>query len=132
MRCTFKPHKDFRRKVLGIAPPSGIFLALGAMTLFGLMLPINLGPLNAIIQVAADPDMQGRVFTLFESAAWGISPISLAIAGPLADMMGTRSWFIIGGIVCILSSVVGFMTPVVMKIEEGRGGEESELERMTG
>ena len=106
--------------ILGITPSSGIMIALGAMILCGIMQPITNGPLLAIIQAAVDPEIQGRVFTLVGSAASGMSPIGLAIAGPLADIMGTQSWFIIGGGMCILMAVVSVISPDVMNIEKGR------------
>jgi MFS family permease len=43
--------------------------------------------------------------------------LGLAIAGPISDWLGVQVWFIIGGLVCVLGSVVMLLTPAVMHLE---------------
>ena len=72
------------------------------------------GVVFAVLQATVLPEMQGRVFTLINSLVSGISPLSLAVAGPLADQLGIRFWYVLGGVVCIiLGSVVLFIPNVV-------------------
>jgi DHA3 family macrolide efflux protein-like MFS transporter len=104
--------------VVGLAPASSFFLALGGMFAVGLMMPIVNGPIIALVQGVVAPEVQGRVFTLLSSAAQAASPLGLIIAGPVADTLGVRVWFILGGIVTMLMSLVGFFTPAMMRIEE--------------
>jgi DHA3 family macrolide efflux protein-like MFS transporter len=107
--------------VLGVLPPGGFTWAVVGMTFIGLVQPITNGSLLGLVQAIVAPDMQGRVFTLISSLAGGMSPIGLAIAGPISDALGTQTWFIIGGLTCILMAVLGLMLPAVMNIEdEGR------------
>ena len=42
--------------------------------------------------------MQGRALTLLQSAAGAMIPLNLAVAGPLADVLGVQAWFLIAGI----------------------------------
>jgi DHA3 family macrolide efflux protein-like MFS transporter len=55
--------------------------------------------------------------SLIGSMATAVTPLSLAIAGPVSDLAGIRSWFIFAGVVCILTGVSGFFIPTVMQIE---------------
>ena len=62
--------------------------------------------------------MQGRVFTLVGSLGSAMAPLGLIVAGPVADAIGVQSWYVIGGVACILMAVVGYSLPVVMNIED--------------
>jgi len=104
--------------ILGVLPPAGFTWAVVAMTFLGLVQPITNGSLMGIVQAAVAPDMQGRVFTLIGSLAGGMSPIGLAIAGPIAEKLGIQTWFVIGGVSCLAMGLVGFLIPAVMTIEE--------------
>ena len=64
--------------------------------------------------------MQGRVFSLINSFAGAMSPLGLIIAGPVADRLGVQTWFIIGGVVCMLMGLAGYFIPAVMTFEDGR------------
>ncbi|MBN1667282.1 MAG: MFS transporter [Anaerolineales bacterium] len=101
-------------------PPGALYLAVIAAFVLGMMNPITNGPIFAIVQTTVEPDMQGRVMTLLSSVAGGMSPISLLIAGPLADHFGIQTWFLLGGVVCLLMAIAGLFIPAVMQIEAGR------------
>lgn len=104
--------------VLGILPPWGFTWGVVAMTFLGIVHPITNGSLGGLIQAVVAPDMQGRVITLIGSLAGGMTPIGLAIAGPISDALGIQTWFIVGGLLCILMALASFVTPVVMNIED--------------
>ncbi len=106
--------------VIGLLPPTGFTIAVGAMFLLGFTMPITNGPLIAAIQAAVDPEMQGRVFTLVGSFASAMSPLGLIIAGPVADTLGVQSWYVVGGVVTALMGLAGFFIPALMRFEEGR------------
>jgi DHA3 family macrolide efflux protein-like MFS transporter len=65
--------------------------------------------------------MHGRVFTLANSVAAAMSPLGLIIAGPVADVLGVRAWFVLGGVACLLMAIISFMIPAVMHLENTRG-----------
>jgi DHA3 family macrolide efflux protein-like MFS transporter len=81
------------------------------------MSPIANGPLSAIFQAAVRPDMLGRVMSLISSIASAMSPLGLLAAAPLAELLGVRAWYIIGGSLCMLSAVAAFAMPSIMGIE---------------
>lgn len=104
--------------ILALAPASSISFAVGAAALLvGFMTPMTMGPFFAIIQSTVEPDMQARIFSLLSSVGTGIVPISLMIAGPVADRAGIQSWFLFGGFLCIFMAVTGLFIPAVMNIE---------------
>ncbi|MFN3346773.1 MAG: MFS transporter [Candidatus Bipolaricaulaceae bacterium] len=104
---------------LGIVPPAGFYLALGAMAWTGFMNPITSGPLMAVFQATVAPEVQGRVFSVVGSLAAAASPLGLALAGPVADLLGIQIWFILGAAGLILMGVGGFFIPSLVRIEEG-------------
>jgi DHA3 family macrolide efflux protein-like MFS transporter len=107
---------------IGLAPASAFWLALGAMFLAGFMNPIVNGPLFAVLQARVAPEMQGRVFTVIQSAATAMSPLSLAVAGPVADTLGVRVWYVAGGVVCALMGVAAFFIPAIVHLEDNHNG----------
>lgn len=65
--------------------------------------------------------MQARIFSLLSSVGTGITPLGLIIADPVADRVGIQAWFFLGGILCVLMSIVGLFIPAVMNIENHQG-----------
>lgn len=104
--------------VLGLTPATAFTLALGAMFFGGFMNPIANGSLFATLQVTVPPEMQGRVFTLAMSGSAAMSPLGLAIAGPVADALGVQIWFLIGGLATVIMGVGSFFVPAIMRIED--------------
>jgi DHA3 family macrolide efflux protein-like MFS transporter len=106
--------------LIGFAPANAFFLAVVGAILVGSMLSLANGPIMAIFQACIEPEMQGRVFTLLTSLASGMAPLGLVIAGPAADMLGVRAWFIVGGFVTLFMGILGFMLPMLLRVEDGR------------
>jgi DHA3 family macrolide efflux protein-like MFS transporter len=107
--------------MIGFVPAGWFVGAVISIFLVGAMIPVVNGPLLATMQASVDPDMQGRVFTLVNSLAVAMTPLGLIIAGPIADLIGVRSWYVIGGVICSLMGVLGFLIPTVLYLEDGRG-----------
>jgi DHA3 family macrolide efflux protein-like MFS transporter len=106
--------------VIGLAPASFFPLAVAGSALTGLMMVFTNGPLMAVLQAVVAPSMQGRVFTLLTSAAQAMMPLGLAVAGPLADLIGVRLWFAVGGVVTLAAGVGGLFIPALINIERER------------
>lgn len=104
--------------LIGSTPASLFPLALVGMLGMGLMMAMTNGPILAMFQAIVAPEMQGRVLSLLSSLAMAMSPLGLIIAGPLADLIGVRSWYLIGGTVTLLLGVGGFFVPALMGIED--------------
>jgi DHA3 family macrolide efflux protein-like MFS transporter len=69
--------------------------------------------------------MQGRVFTLVGSAATAMSPLSLIVAGPVADALGLRVWYVVAGVFCAIMGISGFFIPALMHIERDMQAEKA-------
>jgi DHA3 family macrolide efflux protein-like MFS transporter len=104
--------------VVGLAPANGFPLAVGATFFAGFMNPIVNGSMFAVLQVTVPPEVQGRVFTVLVSGAGAMVPLGLAIAGPLADALGVRVWFVAAGIAMVAMGVGAFFVPAIMRIED--------------
>jgi len=110
--------------MIGMLPSTAFGMASGAMFFVGVTNVLANGPVNAIMQDVVDPNMQGRVFTLVGSMCSAMSPLGMALAGPVADALGVTTWFIIGGVACLLMGAIALMIPSVMNLEEGRRAQE--------
>lgn len=105
--------------LVGLAPSSGLGIAVAGMFIVGVMLALANAPINALMQATVEPSMQGRVFGLMGSLSSGITPLSLLIAGPVADRIGVQAWFIVAGIACLLAAFYGSSNQALMGIESG-------------
>ncbi len=104
--------------VVGLTPASLFALAMGALFFSGFMNPIVNGSFMAVLQSTVPPEMQGRVFTLVMSGSSAMSPLGLAIAGPVADLLSVQVWFLVGGVTTLLLGAGGFAVPAIMQIED--------------
>jgi DHA3 family macrolide efflux protein-like MFS transporter len=114
--------------LLGMIPANLFFLAVALAVIAGFTIPMVDGPLLAILQVIVSPDLQGRVFTLLGSLSKAMAPLSLLIAGPIADLAGIQSWFVVGGLGTLIFGISGFFVPQLLHIEEKAHEESSERE----
>jgi DHA3 family macrolide efflux protein-like MFS transporter len=103
--------------LVGFAPGNLYLMALCGMALVGLMNPVVNGSIFALLQSTVPPEMQGRVFTLMMSGTAAMAPLGLAIAGPLADVLGVRAWFLAGGVAIILMGAGAFFVPAIQDLE---------------
>ena len=104
----------------GLVPNSLFALGVLTMGILGMMTSITNGPIMAVLQANVAPAMQGRVFTLLSSAAMAMMPLGLAVAGPLADVMGVRAWFVAGGALTLAIGVGGYFIPSLVNIDQER------------
>jgi DHA3 family macrolide efflux protein-like MFS transporter len=105
--------------VTGFAPANAYLFSLIGVAVTGITIPLTNGGIGAIMQAYIAPEMQGRVMSLLGTGASLMAPVGLIIIGPLADVIGIRFPFLLGGIVTLLLGIVGFFVPAVMNIEDG-------------
>lgn len=103
---------------IGLAPASTYSLAVAGFFAAGAMATLVNGPLQAVLQAVVAPELQGRVFTLVTTLAVAASLVGLAISGPLADLVGPRTWYVMGAAACAVMGLSGFAVPAVLHIEE--------------
>jgi DHA3 family macrolide efflux protein-like MFS transporter len=104
--------------VVGLAPSNAFPLAVGAMFFGWFMQPIANGVLMALLQSIVPAEMQGRVFTVLQGGAGAMIPLGLAVAGPLAEVLGVRGWFVIAGVAVAVMATGAFLVPAIMHIED--------------
>lgn len=104
--------------VVGIVPPDAFVIAVVGVFVCAFMLSFVNGSVRAIMQSSIPPDKQGRVFGLLGSLSMMMSPVGLAVAGPLADMLGVQVWFAIAGVGLSAVMAAGFLIPSLMHIED--------------
>ena len=99
-------------------PPPLFLVAVGCVFIFAVFNAMANGTFFSSIQAVIPPQMQGRVFTILMSLSGGMTPIGLAVAGPVSDSLGLLFWFRIGGLVLALMGAAAFFIPAVMNLEE--------------
>jgi DHA3 family macrolide efflux protein-like MFS transporter len=104
--------------LLGLTPATMFWMALATTVLAAVMSSMTNGSLMAVLQTTVAPAMQGRVFTLMVSMATAISPLGLAVAGPVADRLGVQIWYIVGGGVCTGMGILAFFVPSILNMED--------------
>ncbi len=103
---------------IGILPPGGFLLAVAATLLVGIAIAIVNGIVMTILQRGVRADIQGRVFALVGSIAGAMSPLGLAVSGPIAAAFGVQAWFIAGGLFMAVAGVAALFVPVIMRVED--------------
>jgi DHA3 family macrolide efflux protein-like MFS transporter len=116
--------------LIGLAPATALWLAVAGMFMAGAMNALVNGPLFAALQAIVAPDIQGRVFTVVLSMASAAFPLSLAVAGPIADAVGVRPWYVVGGALSVVMGLGAFFVPVIVNIEQNHNGRHA-IERRT-
>jgi DHA3 family macrolide efflux protein-like MFS transporter len=106
--------------LMGFAPANAFWFAVAAASLAAFMLPITNGPIMAVMQAAVAPEMQGRVFSLDNAVSTAMAPLGLLIAGPVADAFGVQTWYMVGGVACLLIGIAAFFIPAIVRLEDGR------------
>jgi DHA3 family macrolide efflux protein-like MFS transporter len=110
---------------IGLAPATTVWLAIAGMFLTGIMHSMTNGPISAVLQSIVAPNMQGRVLSLVTSLATAMTPLSLLVAGPVAEALGVPAWIFIGGAATGLMGVAGFFAPAILDIENNGTAVES-------
>ncbi|MCB9421019.1 MAG: MFS transporter [Ardenticatenaceae bacterium] len=116
--------------VMGAAPAALFVMGLAGAFVVGAMISLIDGPIMAILQATIEPELQGRVMMLFGSLISSTVPLGLIIAGPVADLIGIRAWFMATGVLTAVIAVAGFFMPVLMGVENGRSLESTVGEQL--
>jgi MFS family permease len=76
--------------------------------LLGMASILYINATTALTQVESRQEMQGRVIALQSVLMIGTTLIGGPFSGWLADDFGSRSPFIVGGIVCLMAAIFGY------------------------
>jgi MFS family permease len=83
-----------------------LWLSLLMMLIVGCASILQIASSNTILQTIVEEDKRGRLMSLYTMSFLGILPFGNLAAGTLADRIGAPNTVTIGGIFCILSSLV--------------------------
>jgi DHA3 family macrolide efflux protein-like MFS transporter len=114
--------------VVGLTPQGGLWIAAGGLFFAGTMNAMANGPLSALLQSQVAPGMQGRVFTLVQSLVTAMSPLSLALAGPLADLFGIRFLYVVSAAVMVLLGAGALFVRPILHLEDVRAARSTPAE----
>jgi DHA3 family macrolide efflux protein-like MFS transporter len=112
---------------LGFTSIDLFLLGVFACFIIGAGLTFANAPVLAIMQKVIANDMQGRVFSLLGAVSAAVTPLGLAIAGPLADSMGISSLYFIAGTATLLLCITTSFIPPVMNLGAETAGERKEI-----
>jgi len=98
----------------GLAPNYTVFAIL--LIPFGLFALSMMTTANAIVQLAADPPMRGRVMALYMAVFMGGTPVGAPMIGWIGDTMGARATILAGAGVSLL--VAAWATMSLMRTHQ--------------
>jgi MFS family permease len=89
---------------LGLSRVLGLSLIMMLFVGFGFIIQFAGG--NTFLQTIVEDDKRGRVMSIYTMAFFGVTPFGNLVAGGLANYIGAPNTVIIGGIICVLGSIV--------------------------
>ncbi|MBA4385492.1 MAG: MFS transporter [Anaerolinea sp.] len=103
--------------IFGLAPANAFWMAIVGMVLLGFMNPIANGPLQAIMQSKVAPEMQGRVMGTTGALCSAMMPLSMMVVAPVAEFLGLRVWYWVGGSLTVLIGLAALFIPSIMALD---------------
>jgi len=103
--------------IFGLAPSNMFWLGIAGILIMGIMQSIMGGPFMAIIQSRVAPEMQGRVMGSTNSLVAAMMPLSMLAMTPVAELLGLRIWYWVGGAIITLLGGFGFFIPAIMAVD---------------
>jgi MFS family permease len=92
--------------LIGFSFSRFFWLSMVLMALIGFGMMVHMTSTNTVLQTIVDEDKRGRVMSFYTMAFMGMVPFGSLFAGSLASAIGTPETTMIGGISCILGSVL--------------------------
>jgi len=92
--------------LIGFGLSRVLWLSLIMMLFVGFGFIIQFAGGNTFLQTIVEDDKRGRVMSIYTMAFFGVTPFGNLLAGGFANYIGAPNTVIIGGIVCVLGSIV--------------------------
>jgi DHA3 family macrolide efflux protein-like MFS transporter len=109
---------------LGFTSEPLFYFIVAISILMGASVAFIDAPYIAIVNSVVDKDMQGRVFTMVNSLSGLAMPLGLAIAGPLADIIGIEWMYFISGASFVIMALVALSSRTFMNLERQKPDEK--------
>ena len=104
--------------VVGILPTSGFWFFAVCCFLIGFSGPFYWGTYTPIIQTHFKGEYLGRVLTLTGCFRYFFGPIGLGVESILSEYFGINSWFMVGGVLVLISAILLLAVPAIRKCDE--------------
>jgi MFS family permease len=92
--------------MLAVAAAPVVWVALIALVICGVVMTGFLASANTFLQLRAEPQMRGRVMSLYSLVIIGSSPIGGPLLALLSEHTSPRIGFVFGGVVALLAALV--------------------------
>jgi MFS transporter, DHA3 family, macrolide efflux protein len=102
----------------GVFPNEWFIGFILATAIGGISLSVFYASFTAIIQITVQPEMLGRVFSLYYSLAVLPSIIGLLLTGLIAENAGVNNTFMISGCLAIVVGLLSFLSPKLMQLDK--------------
>jgi MFS family permease len=105
--------------MLATALTSRTYAAVGLLTVVGFASITFLTTGNSTVQLAARPDMRGRMTALWSTAFVGSTPIGATIIGAIGAA-SSRAALVVGAAACVAAAITGFVLLAHARATTGR------------
>ncbi len=95
---------------IALATFSALPLAMAALAVYGLGTSTGAVTFNSLLQAEVDEDMRGRVFAGMDVLWQAGRLVSLAAGGVLAETLGIRAVYYLGGLLLLVAGVIGLLS----------------------
>jgi MFS family permease len=92
--------------LIGLSLAANVVLAFICVAFCGFAVMMQMASSNTVLQTIVDENKRGRVMSLYTMAFMGTAPLGSLLAGFIAQRVGTQTTVQLGGIACILASLV--------------------------
>jgi MFS family permease len=92
--------------LVAFSQSSVLWLSLPLLMLMGFGMMVQMASSNTVLQTVVDDDKRGRVMAFYTMAWAGTAPTGSLLAGSLAGSIGAPRTLLMGGLCCILGSVL--------------------------
>ena len=92
--------------LVGFSLSATMWISMIFMLLAGFGMMVQMASCNTVLQTIASDDMRGRVISIYIMSFMGVIPFGSLLAGGLAHWIGAPATLLIGGLCCVLGSVL--------------------------
>ncbi|MEG4984473.1 MFS transporter [Microcoleus sp. BR0-C5] len=92
--------------LIGFGLSHVLWLSLIMMLFVGFGFILQFAGGNTFLQTIVEDDKRGRVMSIYTMAFFGVTPFGNLVAGGLANYIGAPNTVIIGGIICVVGSII--------------------------
>jgi MFS transporter, DHA3 family, macrolide efflux protein len=102
----------------GVLPASGFWIFAGRTLIGGITMSIYSGAFMVVMQTTIEPELLGRVLSIYGSLTMLPSMFGLMQTGYIADTIGVSLAFVISGCLITLLGIVAFFIPAIRAMKK--------------